>query len=201
MTEAQNIAFLTKPTNPIWRMSVGQYERMIEAGILTDDDPVELLEGCLVKKMSKKPPHRLATQLTREEVARILPVGWYVDAQEPIVTEDSEPEPDLSIVRGERRQYHNRHPRASEVAVVIEVSDTTLQRDRVLKKRLYARAGIPVYVIINLPKRHLELYTDPTGPADEPDYRTRRDYSPTEAWPLILDGEEIGALPVAALLP
>ena len=49
MTEAQNIAFLTKPSNPIWRMSVGQYERMIEVGILTDEDPVELLEGCLVK--------------------------------------------------------------------------------------------------------------------------------------------------------
>ena len=85
--------------------------------------------------------------------------------------------------------------------MVIEVSDTTLQRDRILKKRLYARAGIPVYVIINLPKRRVELYTDPTGPADEPDYQQHCDYGPTQAWPLLLDGQEIGVLAVRDLLP
>ena len=172
------------PAIQFWRLSVGQYERMIDAGILTDDDPVELLEGCLIKKTPKKPPHTLTTQLAREEIERLLPAGWYVNAQEPIVTDDSEPEPGLSIVRGERRQYHNRHPRASEVAVVIEVSDSTLRRDRVLKKRLYARAGIPVYALINLPKRQVELYTDPTGPADEPDYQQRRDYA---GWFVVAD--------------
>ena len=201
MTEAQNIAFLTTPSNPIWRMSVGQYERMVETGILTDDDPVELLEGCLVKKMSKKPPHRLATRMAREAITPLLPSGWYLDSQEPMVTTDSEPEPDVMIVRGAWSQYRTRHPRASEVAVVVEVSDTTLHRDRVLKKRLYARAGVPVYVIINLPERQVELYTEPTGPTDKPDYQTRRDYGPADALPLLLDGREIGLLAVRELLP
>jgi Uma2 family endonuclease len=189
------------PAVQFWRLSVGQYERMIDAGILTDDDPVELLEGCLIKKMPRNPPHRLVTRRVRDSVERLLPSGWYFDSQEPMVTEDSEPEPDGMIVRGDSEQYYDRHPRASEVAVVIEVSDSTLQRDRVLKKRLYARAGIPVYVIINLPKRQVELYTDPTGPADEPDYQQRRDYGPTEAMPLLLDGQEIGVLAVRDLLP
>jgi Uma2 family endonuclease len=174
---------------------------MIEAGILTDDDPVELLEGCLIKKMPKKPRHRLVTRRLRDTVERLLPTGWYVDSQEPFVTTDSAPEPDIMVARGDSEQYYNRHPRAGEVAVIMEVADATLQRDRVLKKRLYARAGIPVYEIVNLPERKFELYTDPTGPADEPDYRTRRDYGPAEAMPLLLDGREVGLLAVGDLLP
>ena len=120
------------PTMPIWRLSVEQYHRMIRFGILTDDDPVELLEGWLITKMPKNPPHRLSTQLTREAIARLLPPGWYVDAQEPITTEDSEPEPDVVVVRGERHDYRDHHPREHDVALVVEVADTTLQRDRTL---------------------------------------------------------------------
>jgi hypothetical protein len=87
------------PTDQIWRLSVEQYHQMIRIGILTDDDRVELLEGWLVTKMPKNPPHRLSTQLTREAIARLLPPEWYVDDQEPITTEDSEPEPDISVLR------------------------------------------------------------------------------------------------------
>ena len=75
-----------------------------------------------------------------------MPQGWYVDAQEPITTSDSEPEPDVVIVRGDTRQYLNRHPGAQDLALVVEVADTSLQRDRTSKKRLYARVGIPVTI-------------------------------------------------------
>lgn len=184
-----------------WRLSVGQYEQMIQLDILTADDPVELLEGCLIKKMPKKPSHSSATELTSEEIRQLLPNGWYVRTEQPIVTDDSEPEPDLSIVRGVRRDYTTRHPKAREVAIVIEVADTTRGHDRGLKKRLYARAGIPVYVIINLRERLVELYTDPTGPGDEPDYVTQRYYRPTEALPLVLEGQKIGQIAVRDLLP
>ena len=84
------------PTDPIWRLSVEQYHQMIASGILTDDDPVELLEGLLVAKMPKNPRHRLSTQLTREAIARLLPIGWYVEDQEPLTILDSEPEPDIT---------------------------------------------------------------------------------------------------------
>lgn len=174
---------------------------MTRAGILTDDDPVELLEGWLVTKMPKNPPHPLTTQLTREALARLVPDGWFVDAQEPITTEDSEPEPDVVIVRGERRQFRDRHPQAQDVAIVVEVSDTTLQRDRSLKKRLYARCGIPVYWIINLVENQIEVYTEPSGPEEQPDYRRRQDYRLADEVPLMIAGQELGRLAVSEMLP
>ena len=192
---------LAVPTEPIWRLSVEQYHAMIQAGILTDDDPVELLEGWLVAKMPRNPPHRLATQLTREALARLVPTNWYVDAQEPLTTANSEPEPDVMVVRGERRQYLNRHPGPREVALVVEVADTTLQRDRRAKKRLYAQAGIPVYWLINLVENQCEVYTDPSGPAEQPDYRQRQDYGRADTVPFVLEGQTIGQLAAQELLP
>jgi Uma2 family endonuclease len=189
------------PADPIWRLSIDQYHQMIQTGILTDDDPVELLEGWLVTKMPKNPPHRLSTQLTREALARLVPPQWHVNDQEPITTEDSEPEPDVTIVRGERRQYLERHPHPQEVALVVEVADTTLSRDRTSKKRLYARAAIPVYWIINLAEQQVEVYTGPSGSADEPNYQQRHDYTMNDLVPLIIDGQKIGQLLVSDILP
>ena len=192
---------LVAPSHPIWRLSVDQYHEMIRAGILTDDDPIELLEGWLVPKMPKNPPHRITTRLTREALARILSAGWYVDTQEPITTADSEPEPDVVVVRGETRQYLDRHPGPGDVALVVEVSDATLQRDRGFKKRLYASASIPVYWIVNLIEKQCEVYTDPSGPTEGADYRHRQDYGLSDAVPLVLEGVEVGRIAVRELLP
>lgn len=81
-------------------LSVAQYHELIRAGILTEDAPVELLEGRLVTKMPKDPPHRLATGLLREALQKVVPEGWYVDSQEPVTLSDGEPEPDVMVVRG-----------------------------------------------------------------------------------------------------
>jgi Uma2 family endonuclease len=134
---------LAVPTEPVWRFSVAQYHQMIRLGILTEDDPVELLEGWIIHKMPKNPPHRAATKLTRNALEEIVPEGWYVDAQEPITLLDSEPEPDVVVVRGNTRDYLDRHPGSQDLALVVEIADSTLERDRTSKKRLYARAGIP----------------------------------------------------------
>jgi Uma2 family endonuclease len=189
------------PAEPIWRLSVEQYHEMINAGVLTDDDPVELLEGALIAKMPKNPPHIFTTDLTRELLARLLPPGWHVKGQDPITTEDSEPEPDVTVIRGARRDYLERLPSPDEVALVIEVSDTTLRRDRGLKKRVYARAGIPVYLIINLPESQIEVYTSPAGEAEEPDYQQRQDYGPDDEVPIIIEGREVGRLLAREILP
>lgn len=189
------------PADPIWQLSVDQFHQMIQTGILTDDDPVELLEGWLVTRMPKNPPHRLTTQLTREALSSLLPAGYYVDDQEPMTTDDSEPEPDVMIVRGLRRDYRDHHPGPQDIAVVIEVSDTTLQRDRTLKKQIYARGGIPVYWIINLPEQQIECYTYPSGPIEHPDYQQRHDYHSSEHIPLRIGEQIIGQLAVADLLP
>lgn len=131
----------------------------------------------------------MTKQLTRDALARALPSGWYVAEQEPVTAEDSEPEPDVAVIRGTPRDYSDRHPGPGDVAIVIEVSDTTLRRDRGLKKRIYARAGIPVYLIINLPESQIEVYTEPTGEAEEPDYQRRQDYLPTDEIPIIIEEE------------
>lgn len=188
------------PAVPIWRLSVNQYHAMVAAGILTDDDPVELLEGWLVPKMPKNPAHRLSTQLTRTALERVLPVGWFVDAQEPITLPDSEPEPDVVVVRGDRRQYQNRHPGPGDVALVIEVADTTLQRDRTIKKRLYARAGIPHYWIVNVIDRQVETFTRPQG-GNEADYGDAQIHrAPGDVW-VVLDGRPIARVAAGDLLP
>ncbi len=189
------------PSDPIWRLTVDQYHEMIRTGILTEDDPVELLEGWLVAKMPKKPRHTLATELTREAFVGILPSGWFTNAQEPITTDDSEPEPDVTVARGERRDYLDRHPGPNDIALIVEVSDTTLQRDRSLKKRVYARAGIPVYWIVNLVETRIEAYAAPSGPTEEPDYLECREYAAGDEIPVLLDGNEIGRLAVGELFP
>jgi Uma2 family endonuclease len=209
------MATLTAPTMPapttaapsprarpqLYRLSVAQYHEMARRGILTAADRVELLDGLLVQKMTKNPPHTLATQLTREAVERPLPNGWFVNVQEPVTTATSEPEPDVSIIRGERRQFGTHHPSPKDVAAAIEVADSSLADDQGWKKQVYAAASIAVYWIVNLVDCRVEVYTEPTGPADQPGYRQRRDYGPTEEVPLVLDGKEVARIPVRELLP
>ena len=189
------------PNDLIWRLSIEQYHAIIQAGILTDDDSVELLEGWLVFKMPKNPPHRATTRLVRTALENILPAGWYVDSQEPITLSNSEPEPDIVVVRGDTRQYLDRHPGAEDIALIIEVSDTTLQRDRTVKKRIYSRAGISIYWIVNLVEEQVEVYSQPLVEVEQPDYSQRLDFGRSAVIPIIIEGIEIGAIAVDALLP
>jgi Uma2 family endonuclease len=187
------------PTELVWRLSVAQYQQMVRNGILTEDDPVELLEGWLIPKMPKSPQHRTATRLTRTVLERMIPAGWYVDSQEPITTGDSEPEPDVVIVRGEPGDYAARHPGPANVALVVEVSDTPLQRDRTVKSRLYAAAGLPSYWIVNLVDRRVEMYSSPSGsPAA---YQRVQTHNPGDSIAVTIDGATIGHVAVTDLLP
>jgi Uma2 family endonuclease len=84
---------------------------------------------------------------------------------------------------------------------VVEVADTTLRTDRGTKKRIYARAGILVYWIVNLVDRRIEVYMEPSGARRKPDYRRQQEYGPADEIPVVLDGVEIGRVPVHDLLP
>lgn len=192
---------VTIPTDVIWRFSVDQYHAMIQASILTEDDPVELLEGWLITKMPKNPRHTLVTQLARDLLASLLPPGWYINIQEPITTAESEPEPDVVVVRGERRQYPDHHPGPQDIALVIEVADSSLRRDQTLKKRIYAAAGISVYWIVNLIDGQIEVYSEPSGSHEQPDYHQQQNYGLEDAVPVVVDGQEVGRLSVQDLLP
>ncbi|MEP6518584.1 Uma2 family endonuclease [Microcoleus vaginatus] len=199
MSPVESVAAI--PNDLILRLSIEQYHAIIQAGILTDDDSVELLEGWLVFKMPKNPPHRVTTRLVRTALENILPRGWYVDSQEPITLSNSEPEPDIVVVRGDTRQYLDRHPGAEDIALIIEVSDTTLQRDRTVKKQIYARAGIAIYWIVNLVEGLVEVYSQPLVEVEQADYSQRLDFGRSGVIPIIIEGIEIGAIAVGALLP
>ncbi len=185
----------------LWRMSVGKYHELVAAEILDEDDPIELLEGWLVHKMPKNPPHVLATRLLEKALEKIIPAAYFVRAQEPITLADSEPEPDIAVVQGDFRDFAQRHPSASEVSLVAEIANATLGRDRGSKQRIYARAGIQIYWIVNLIDHCLEVYTLPSGLGANAGYQQHQAYSVNEFVPVVIADRLLGQLPVRNLLP
>jgi Uma2 family endonuclease len=185
------------PEMPIWRLSVAQYHEMIRTGILTEDDRIELLEGLLVTQMTKNPPHSLATQLIRDMLAQLISGNFFVSDQEPLTTEDSEPEPDVMVVRGKRRDYAEKHPASADVLLVVEVADSTLQRDKTIKLGIYAQAKISSYWLLNLPERQLEVYTNPK----ESGYEQKQIYHESESFDFWFEGLNLGQISVKAILP
>jgi Uma2 family endonuclease len=187
---------------PVFRLSVPQYHAMIDAGVLSDDDPVELLEGILVFKMPKKPAHRLALRKLIKAIEKLIPDGYFVLAQEPITLSTSEPEPDAAVVRGKDDDYAARHPAGGDVALVVEVADTTVARDRTIKLRAFATANIPVYWIVNLIDRKVECYSSPDPSSQpHPQYRSRMVFTESQAMEVLLDGARLGTIHVLDLLP
>lgn len=185
----------------IARFSVARYQRMIEAGILTSEDKVELLENYVVLKIPRNPPHDGTIQIVDEALAPLVPQGWRMRVQLTVVLPDSQPEPDFAIVRGNARTYLSRHPTPADVGLIVEVADSSLLRDQRDKTRIYARGGIVCYWIVNLVDRRIEVYSQPSGPADVPAYSSFRIYQPGDSVPLVLDGNTMGAIPVDELLP
>ena len=184
-----------------WRVSVEQYDEMVRTGILTDGDPIELLEGWMVRKMTTNPAHNFVTQNLRDLIDALHLQGYAISTQGPIATSDSEPEPDLSIARGSRPLYAHRHPGLGEMSLVVEVAESSLNRDRTWKKRIYARAGIPVYWIGNLVNQQIEVFTDPTGAVRKPDYGQTKIFPKNAMISVIVDGVTSGELAVNDILP
>ena len=181
--------------------SVERYQRMIETGILNGDDQVELLENYVVLKMPHNPPHDGTLDVVTGVLGSVLPTGWFLREQKAVVLADSQPEPDVAIVRGNRRSYLTRHPEPADVGLIIEVADSSLLRDQRDKTRIYARAGIVCYWIVNLVDQRLEVYTKPSGPTAVPAYGAFQIYQPGDNVPLILDGNTVANIPVNDLLP
>ena len=184
-------------TQPI---TVEQYDRMIEAGIIGEHDQVELIEGRLVPKMGRKRPHIQAGKRSFRAFSRILPPGWHVVKEDPIVASDlSKPEPDLSVVRGDVDDYNDRDVTASDLALVVEIAQRSLTDDRTVMARVYAASGIPVYWIINLIDGQVEVYYDPDQISSQ--YSAHVDYKPGDNVPVIIEGRELTRIAVADLLP
>lgn len=151
------------------RLSAGDYHRMIGAGILGEDDHVELVEGVIVEMTPQGPKHaKLVRRLCDPTFARV-PADHVLQCQLPLTLgHDSEPEPDVSIVRREDAASDASHP--TTAALVFEVAGESLQGDRLTKSALYAGAGIPEYVIVSVDGACLEVYRDPDATSRR--YRT-----------------------------
>lgn len=183
------------------KWTVDEYDQMVGDGVLTEDDRVELLEGYVVLKMPANPPHEFSVTATYKSLDRLVPRGWTVRSQVGARLSESRPEPDIAVARGDDRDYASRHPEPADLGLVVEVADSSLDRDQLDKSRIYARDRIPVYWIVNLIDRRVEIYTDPTGPCDEPEYRTTRIFPAGSAAPVELDGTAVGTIAVDEILP
>jgi Uma2 family endonuclease len=181
----------------VYRMTVDEYERLASANIL-NDPRVELIDGYLVRKMTQKPPHAWVVETTRACLDRILPPGWFIREEKPVrIPQFDEPEPDLSVVRGQRDDFRVRHPEPADLGLLVEVSESSLDRDKAEKKLAYARGRVPHYWIVNLIDRRVEVFSDPTATG----YRSSEVFAPGQLIPLILDGNTIGQIAVDDLLP
>jgi Uma2 family endonuclease len=188
------------PGEWIFRLSLSQYHEMIRTDILGEDDPVELLEGVLTYKMPKNNRHCVVTHRLVRALEGLIGNRFLIRPQEPITLSDSEPEPDVAVVRGNPPETAGRHPVASEVAIVVEVADASLARDRLIKKRLYAREGIPIYWIVNLSDQRIEVFSEPSGASTAPDYARAKVFEISDQVPVVLDGVELGQITAAGIL-
>ena len=143
------------------QFTVEDYGRMIETGIIDENDAVELIRGEIVKKMPIGRQHAAVVNRLNQWLVAQLTGQAIVSVQNPIVLADSEPEPDLALLKYRADFYEGSKPTGSDVHLVIEVSDTTLDYDRQIKLPLYAQAGIAELWIVNLIESRVETYCEP----------------------------------------
>ena len=183
------------------RITVEEYHRMAEVGIIGPEARVELLEGVIVEKMTKLTPHVHATDLVQYLLVRHVPAGYFFSMGNPvtIVARDSEPEPDAMVIRGRLPDFAGRRRTPADAALVIEVADTIYSIDR--RRITYAAARVPVYWIVNLNEKRLEVFSNPVGEGNEASFASAQVLGPDEEGALVLDGAEVARFSVREILP
>ena len=138
---------------------------MIDAGVLTTADRVELIDGEIVTMTPQKSRHATAVSLAQRVLGRAFGDDFIVRTQLPLALDPaSEPEPDLAVVTGTPRDYRDAHP--STALLIAEVADASLAFDRSVKASLYARAGIADYWLLNLVESILQVHRNPDRAID-----------------------------------
>ncbi|HUQ68583.1 MAG TPA: Uma2 family endonuclease [Planctomycetaceae bacterium] len=185
------------PDFPLHRLSIRQYHQLAEHGVLTEDDDVEFLQGWLVDKLSNSLRHDATVARLTHLLLPLLPAGWTLRIQSAITTSDSEPEPDLAIVRERPDDYVATHPEPGGIGLVIEVAEATLVKDR-RKAAIYAAGCVPAYWIVNLDRDCIEACEQPVQVDGR--YAQQRTFELEDAISLRLDGVECATLRVRQLL-
>jgi Uma2 family endonuclease len=186
------------PARSVHRFTVDEHERIILAGALKHPERVELLNGYMVDKMAKSPQHGYSTRKALDSLVSLIGLGLTWRSEQPVRIPDyDEPEPDVAIVRGTTEDYAYRVPGPGDVELLIEVSLTSLEQDRGEKQLAYARGRIPVYWIINLVHRQVEVFTDP-GPDG---YGSSTVFPEGQSVPVVIGGLTLGQIAVNDILP
>jgi Uma2 family endonuclease len=184
--------------SPLYRMTLEQYESLIASGFFTKHDDVHLINGYVVTRMAESPLHGAVCDAILKAIGAILLAGWYARSEKGlrIPTQTSIPRPDLAIVRGDWRDYLARYPEPADAALVVEVSLSSLDEDRAMAD-IYAAGGIPVYWIVDVDDGQVEVYSNP-GPSG---YQSHEVLAPGHVLRVMIDGVEVGEIPVADILP
>lgn len=144
------------------RTTVDEYHRMIDDGYFAENERFELINGWIIEKMPKNPPHSTVNTRVRQLLEDQLPRDQFtVRVQEPITLENSEPEPDVVVARGTVETYSRRHPAPADVLLVLEVADSTLDLDQGPKLEVYAASALEPYVILDIQNRSVLIYRSP----------------------------------------
>lgn len=141
-----------------WPLSVSAYHILGETGLIPEK--TELLYGCVYEKMPKSPLHRLLVMRLLRLLQALVPAGFHVQPEQPLTCADSEPEPDLSVIRGREEDYADHHPQTAELVVEVVVSSHDYDR---AKLRAYAVAGVKECWLVLAPEREIEVYRQPQG--------------------------------------
>lgn len=174
------------------RFTPEMFHKLGELGFFDDDQKYELLQGDIYPMPPEGAEHAaICSEITYLFITRGT-AAWHVRVEKPLHLGDSEPIPDLAVVRGRPRDYRVQHP--TTALLVIEVAGSSLTRDQQLKQSVYAQAGIPEYWIVNLQERRVEVYREPAGNA----YKAIRYYELGETVSPLF--EPTWQIPVAALL-
>ncbi len=183
---------------PLYRMTLEKYESLIASGFFTKRDDVQLINGYVVTRMAESPLHGAVCEAIRIAIGAILLAGWHTRSEKGlrIPAQVSIPRPDLAVVRGDWRDFSARYPEPADTALVAEVSISSLDQDRAMAE-IYGKAGIPAYWIVNADDGQVEVYSDP-GPSG---YRSHEVLAPGHVLSVVIDGVEIGEIPVADILP
>ncbi len=187
------------PVEMLRRFTLDEYHHMIANRTLSEDDPYELLEGWIIRKMPIDPIHAHAVTTLAMLLGELLSKDWLVRTQQPITSPTSEPEPDLCVVRGPRAAYRKRHPNPSESELLIEVANSSLVMDRGRKLSFYAGVGVPQYWVVNLIDNVVEIHTQPRG-GKTPGYKSCVEYPRGSEIPLVFGKLKLGTLPVDEFL-
>lgn len=149
---------------PLRLLTVEEYHRMAEVGILHPDEKVELIAGQIIRKMSPQgSPHAAAITRTNRLFGRALGDNVLVRLQLPVILNDfSEPEPNVAVVKADPLDYDDHHPTAEDVYLIVEIADRTLKSDLTVKQKDYARSGIKDYWVLDVNNRRLYVYRQPT---------------------------------------